>query len=244
MNQNTVNAWLNTISNCAPIPRVAEEEKLEILNQVFNTWLLPLGIVAVQFRGYTPGFNDGDPCTHSPTWSPCYSGHVFEADFLEQDRDVKDVFGCTQEQLANHPASIANFHTWLNQNPWLSELDTNDAKALVAFVQSHKLNVSTWVLDRYSWLPRNFIDAFTPDFKAKYIINKKPYPKAMSERPEIKTELLSRFIIPRHEIVVDRILSNLDDFWQFNYVTDYEINIVHDPIKGAVMTYDSWNPEY
>lgn len=61
----------------APKVRPLDEVKTELaeaLQLVFDA-NRPLGLEFIMLRGYTPGFNDGDPCYHSTT---CYA--VFEGD--------------------------------------------------------------------------------------------------------------------------------------------------------------------
>ena len=233
MNQAFVNSWIDSIVNKKPAPRLTDEETLAVLTELFDDYLLPSGIVAVRFRGYTPYFNDGDPCHHYGYYCALQNGRVLFGEDDSDEYDVEDIIPNVGE-LQDHPAILARQAEFLLNNTALaSELAEEDFLQLAAVMEANKYKTNFRLTDSEA-------SRFSESFKQSFLKRiHSTYYSSYDLGPELKARIQGQPYTEK----VDAVLNNLDDLWCHLYDTNFEVQVYHDPLTGVHYSQEFYNPE-
>jgi hypothetical protein len=126
------------------------EAKLKnILREIFD--VIP-GLTHIEVVGYTPSFNDGDPCTHDQYLTDQNDQqHIlikdektqivnlpdYLYDFMENSDEAESLFECTLQEIFTHPAVIAN--GWAPYS--LVETNKEDRISINKIISSRKVSL-------------------------------------------------------------------------------------------------------
>ena len=136
----SVEDWMKEIKAKSPSKKISDETLDSVIKNIYSEYLEPNNILLVNFTGYTPGFNDGDPCSHS-------SDFVMIEKFPDEVKtsaDIKDFIAENDGTYAYEDSEATLFKSKSKQYSAVSLILSNFDERVLEFLYSTNYSFTVW----------------------------------------------------------------------------------------------------